>query len=85
MSDDSPLADEWNITLNRYQRDNLVWLLAAVGYPFGGDDIGVEPFTLANSGDWVGEIASALDCEHAGSPNMSIAELRQEVERWQKG
>ena len=48
---------EWTITLDRYQRNNLLLLLNVCGYPNG---CGVEPFTLANTGDWLGEIALML-------------------------
>ncbi len=48
--------DAFPLTLNQYQRDNLLWLLTCLGC--GADAIG--PFALANSGDWVGEIAWML-------------------------
>ena len=48
---------EWTITLNSYQRNNLLLLLNICGYP---SNCGVEPFTLANTGDWLGEIALML-------------------------
>lgn len=86
--------ETWVLALNRYQRDNLLWLLNAVGYPVGGQ--AVEPFTLANTGDWVGEVAQMLtkveDGERASMvidahdrPNASAAELRAMVARWQAG
>lgn len=84
--------ETWVLALNRYQRDNLLWLLNAVGYPVDGE--AVEPFTLANTGDWVGEVALMLmkveDGERASmvidendQPNTSAAELRARVARWQ--
>lgn len=67
----------WGLHLNEYQRDNLVWLLQAVGYPYGK---GVEPFTYANTGDWVGELALQLNCElGVGRPNVSLDALRESV------
>jgi hypothetical protein len=54
----------WVLTLNKYQRDNLLFLLNMCGYP-GYDDgdrryAGVEPFTIVHNGDWLGEIALML-------------------------
>ncbi len=49
----------WNLELNEYQRNNLLNLLNLVGYPHP-DASCVEPFTFANTGDWVGEIAIML-------------------------
>jgi len=40
----------WTLTLNRYQRDNLLNLLQKI---MEGDD---SPVACFNSGDWVGEI-----------------------------
>lgn len=84
----------WVLTLNKYQRDNLLWLCAAIGYPspeFVGEDNLVEPFHLANTGDWVGEIANMLMEDGAiamprpgDDPNMSIKELRKAVDYWRK-
>ena len=52
---------EWVIVLNKYQRDNLLWLFAAIGYATDANGkSGVEPFTYANNGDWVGEIPQML-------------------------
>ena len=83
-----PKSDSWVIELNRYHRDNLIWLFNAIGYPHGN---GVEPFTMANSGDWVGEIPNMLskpgkDCvlEEGDRPNRTIEELRTSVGFWLK-
>jgi len=58
---EAPYHQKWIIVLNKYQRDNLLWLFAAIGY---GSDAngksGVEPFTLAMNGDWAGEIPQML-------------------------
>jgi len=73
--------DSWTIKLNKYQRDNLVWLLTVVG---GFKDI-VEPFNMANTGDWVAEVTYLLD-KPKGSPddrpNKTIDDLKQDVQRW---
>src|SRR5206468_1231349 len=55
----------WTIKLNDYHRRNLLWLLNLVGYPCQAGKA-VEPFTFANNGDWVGEIALMLS-DGAGS------------------
>lgn len=52
--------DTWTITLNRYQRNNLLYMLNSMGYPYG------NPYTIPdipmsyNTGDWFGEIANML-------------------------
>lgn len=52
-------AEIWALSLNRYQRDNLLWLLNCVGWPAGNVQRrdGLNDY---NSGDWVGEIALML-------------------------
>jgi hypothetical protein len=83
----------WNIRLNKYQRDNLLWLFSIIGYPYGeaGTLYGqVEPFHLANTGDWVGEIPNMLARpggkilldDNKDHPNTSTQELRTNIERW---
>jgi hypothetical protein len=71
--------------LNEYQRNNLLWLLNACGYGHEG----VPPLTLANTGDWVGEVALML--AHPGGPpalskderaNMSMEDLAWDVAKW---
>lgn len=65
----------WVLTLNKYQRDNLLFLLNMCGYP-GYDDgdrryAGVEPFTIVHNGDWLGEIALMLSigrCQRHARP-----------------
>lgn len=87
----------WTLTLSRYQRDNLLLLLNVCGYP--SDEMAVEPFTLMNNGDWIGEIVWALEKGPAGNlrgartavideddhPNTSVEGLREDVTRWLKG
>lgn len=58
-----PDQSGWGLRLNRYQRDNLLLLLNAIGYPAGPSwpNPHIDP-ALAhwNTGDWVGEIALML-------------------------
>lgn len=67
---DEPL---WGLVLNKYQRDNLLWLLNLCGYPAGMEPVG--DFALANTGDWLGEIAFML------APGGTCSELRPNVSR----
>jgi hypothetical protein len=76
---------QWHLTLNEYQRANLLWLLCdLVGYGRSG----VEPFTYANTGDWAGEIPNMLrddhrvDTEH--KPNVSVEDIQRRVEAFRK-
>lgn len=48
----------WTLTLNRYQRDNLLYLLNVCGYPYGNPH--AIPEMNFDTGDWIGEIANAL-------------------------
>ena len=48
----------WTLTLNKYQRDNLLWLINACGWPWGVHT--VSPFGCANTGDWIGEVGWML-------------------------
>jgi hypothetical protein len=75
------------ITLNAYQRANLLWLIRACGYPSNrdGSPSGVPPFTCANTGDWLGEVYGLLggfDDEPDRSPNQSLDGLRKSVAWW---
>ena len=47
------------LILNKYQRDNLIWLIQMCGMP--GGRFQVEPFQMANTGDWIGEIYWMLE------------------------
>lgn len=75
--------DSQSLLLDDYQRANLLWLLRAVGWPHP-EHPGIEPFTLADTGDWLGEIAGALEEMPATGvdPNMSESELREAVRQW---
>ena len=68
---------EYHVTLNEYQRDNLLQLLNLVTER--------EPFTVMNSGDWVMEVWNKLE-GHAGSTgaNLTTAELDERIEAWQR-
>jgi hypothetical protein len=76
----------WVLVLNRYERDNLLWLLNLLGY----GKAGVEPFTIANTGDWVGEIAMmladpddySLDAEESGKPNLRTERVVNLLDSW---
>lgn len=75
----------WTLVLDEYQRNNLLWLLNVVGYPYG-NVCATEPFHLANTGDWVGEIVLKL-ADGSGSllhsnPNVSVENLRKNVDFW---
>lgn len=83
--------ETWTLTLNRYQRDNLLMLLQVCGY--GNSDSQVAPFHLMNTGDWIGEIHNMLGARnHSGfpattdykprRPNVSVEHLREAVKRW---
>lgn len=83
-----PSKKEWVLVLNKYQRDNLLWLLNACGFPAGSGNR-VEPFTCADTGDWLGEVCLMLVGESpypgvvAGDrPNVSFDVLRHRVESW---
>lgn len=84
-----PEWDSWVIELNKYHRDNLIWLFNVIGYPGGK---GVEPFHFANTGDWVGEIPLMLRKPLQSSPvlenddhsNKSIENLKSDIEYWLK-
>lgn len=83
--DESGKPIKWHITLNEYQRANLLWLLCDVigyGTPY------IEPFHLANTGDWAGEIPNMLRRDHREPtehrPNLPADELRRNVEHWLK-
>jgi len=81
--DGKPIA--WHITLNEYQRANLLWLMCdLIGYGIKGP--GVEPFQAANTGDWNGEIPNMLRANHAEEtehrPNRTAEDLAKSVESW---
>jgi len=75
----------WTLVLDEYQRNNLLWLLNLVGYPYGNVHA-TEPFHLANTGDWVGEIVLKL-ADSSGSllnpkSNVAVENVRKNVNTW---
>jgi hypothetical protein len=88
-----PEYRDWVIVLNKYQRDNLLWLLAAVG---GAKDAkgksGIAPFTFAMNGDWAGEIPimlkkpeqglGRLELEEDDRPNGDLEALGKKITAW---
>jgi len=90
-----PEKQEWILVLSKYQRDNLLWLLNACGYPAvsnpGDGKIAesVPPFTNANTGDWLGEMCIMLmgpsqwpGIVKGDRPNKSFEDLRKDVQTW---
>lgn len=83
-----PDGDNWVIQLNKYHRDNLLWLLNVVGYPGAG----IRPFNFCNTGDWNGEIPLMLRKPGQSNPvldekdrsNKSMDALRADIEAWLK-
>lgn len=75
------LIEPYVIELSDYARDNLLWLLSLVG---GLDAL--EPFDLADTGDWVHEIMYKLKAGSIpmGNPNMSRENLEESVRSWLK-
>ena len=87
--DPSGYEGRWRLKINRYQRDNLVWLFNIIGYGAPG----IWPFTMANNGDWVGEIPQMLTKptsdnrasfsldEHDHPNGQSVEKAREALER----
>lgn len=81
-------TQSWKLTLSKYHRDNLLWLLNAIGYPYGHH---IEPFHCANTGDWVGEIALMLAkpnqqplLDKEDQPNITAEQLQDNINFWKK-
>lgn len=79
----------WHITLNRYQRTNLLWLMCdLMGYSKGTATMagGIPPFNFAATGDWAGEIPNMLRFDHNEPlnplPNMTAEAIQQYVKSW---
>lgn len=85
-------SNQYIIKLNKYQRDNLLMLLHAMGWHIQHRKADpIEPFTLANTGDWVAEIgwmlsntdnSGAYDDSALQMPNLELGELRKKVNEW---
>lgn len=75
----------WNLELNEYQRNNLLWLLNLLGTPYPHAER-VEPFHFANTGDWVSELATMLRDKDgsmiADTSLVTVAQIREDIERW---
>ena len=97
--DDNGQPVSWRITLNRYQRDNLAWLFAAIGWQNYNEQ--VEPFHFANTGDWSGEIPQLLSIpgrkwteiykpiadwndKEGDRANITLEQLRESIKNWRK-
>lgn len=84
----------WTLVLNKYQRDNLLWLINAIGWPYTPGHVeSIGPFELANTGDWLGEIGWMLKDDEDGwpvidehdRPNRIFEELRKQVDgAWER-
>jgi hypothetical protein len=73
----------WDIRLDQYQRDNIVWLCRVAGYPHDDNaPRALEIFRRLNTGDWLGELAFSLNFEQGpGHPNMSFEDFAKNVEQ----
>ena len=81
LLDNPKPAGSYIVHLDKYERDNLVWLFDLIGYPAPTKP--VEPFNRAHTGDWLGQIASKLECHKGvGEPLMPKEELQEEVAGW---
>lgn len=82
--------DLWTITLNRYERDNLLSVFALGGYV---GDTSVSPFTMLNSGDWFGQVPQKLMSQDDWNkpvsdlihPNVGIETMRNNIGKWIAG
>lgn len=84
--------DTWVITLDKYERDNILALLNAIGYPGASSDepgivgrVRIDPaLSRWNSGDWVGQVAWKLSTRagsvFAESPNYHGEEAMEPEE-----
>ncbi len=83
---DQPIMKGYRpVILNEYQARNLLWLINMCGYPHTE---GVQPFTFACNGDWIGEIAIKVahlfsgDNLVPGHGNSTREELIKQVRHW---
>jgi hypothetical protein len=76
----------YTLELNAYQRDNLLQLLNICG----SSGKGIEPFTIANNGDWLKEIAILLTSDYGGKleeqskPNMDAGTYERMLGYWKQ-
>lgn len=57
---DHATCTRWVLVLNKYQRDNLLYLLASVGWGIDEREPPDTPVSRFNTGDWVGEIGQMI-------------------------
>lgn len=85
-----PGNERWTVTLDRYERNNLMLLLEVCGYYHYNrkreENPSVEPFTLMNTGDWLGQVFWKLQrpegVEGDDQANVTADEVRQRVGDW---
>ena len=80
------IPNVWTLTLNRYQRDNLLAAIEAIM-------AGGSPLGALNTGDWIGELRWKLSKRVDSSgpvyviddndrPNLPVAELVTRARAW---
>lgn len=83
-------AKQWVLILDRYERDNLLFLINMLGFP---TEPGLEPFHLLNSGGWTASIGEQLampgteaafqmTAEKTGCPALTTGELLVRLGEW---
>ena len=77
---------EWTVKLDRYERDNLLALLNAIGYPYPKAQR-IEALAPLNNGDWVGQIALKLKrrdgsyvIDEQDHPSVPLRHLKQRID-----
>ncbi len=77
--------DVWKLELNEYQRNNLLWLLNLIGTPYPHAQ-SVQPFDLANTGDWVSELVTMLRDKDGNMISKesieSVGDIQRAVDNW---
>lgn len=80
--------NSWTITLTEEERDNLLVVLALIGYPNGG----IDPFHFMY-GDWTNRVANKLTDADAPTlqqgllphfPVFSEGALKQAIQSWSR-
>lgn len=80
----APIPDEeGTFTLTNYERANLQWLFALIGYSKDLTAASVYPFSIANTGDWVGQLywKFGLDKDIDCVPNQTVEQTRERLEK----
>ena len=79
---ESQLAAARDSQLTEYERANLAALVGWIGYP--SPMPAIEPFHLANTGDWLGQIYWKLGLQQptAAAPNVMPEQIRVQVAEW---